>query len=222
MRITSRVALPALGVVLLGALAMAGSALATHEHPRNSPNGAPSINASIVPVFKQCGTGANPTDGQHSPPLGVPSCLPPLPNTTNLSVGPASTGNTTISVRSDSSDVDLTGSATDVRTGSSPAGPLHSGTLGSVARIRFSDHYNCAGLGCTGPYTTPGTGTDTDFGPVPVTCASGNCSVTTSANAVLAGSVVPGKEAVVQVFRIRINDNFPTGTLFAQQGIYIP
>jgi hypothetical protein len=55
-----------------------------------------------------------------------------------------------------------------------------------------------------------------------VTCAGGSCAVTTSANAVLPGSVVPGKQAVVQVFRIRINDSYPTGTLFAQQGIYIP
>jgi hypothetical protein len=219
MRISSRVALPlALGAVLLGAVAMAGSALATHEVPASAPR----IDVSLVPVFKQCGTGANPTNGQHSPPLGVPSCLPPKPNTTNLSIGPASVAAAHIVVRGDSSDVDLTGSATDVRTGSSTSGPLHNGTLGAISRIRFSDHYNCSGLGCTGPYTSPGTGTDTDFGPVPVTCSSGNCTVTTSANAVLPGSVVPGKQAVVQVFRVRINDNFPSGTLFAQQGIYIP
>jgi hypothetical protein len=173
------------------AVAFTSVAMATHQVP--SPTANKTIHISVVPNFKQCGTGANPSDGQHSPPLGVPACLPPLPGSSVAFAGPNFTGSADIS-----------------------------GSVGSTSRIRFSDHYNCAGLGCTGPYTSSGTGTDTDFGPVPVTCTSGTCTVNTSANAVLAGSVVPGKQAVVQVFRVRINDGFPSGNLMAQQGIYIP
>jgi hypothetical protein len=201
------------------AVAFTSVAMATHQVP--SPTANKTIHISVVPNFKQCGTGANPSDGQHSPPLGVPACLPPLPGSSVAFAGPNFTGSADITVRPDSSDVDLVGTSTDVRSGS-VSGPPFSGSVGSTSRIRFSDHYNCAGLGCTGPYTSSGTGTDTDFGPVPVTCTSGTCTVNTSANAVLAGSVVPGKQAVVQVFRVRINDGFPSGNLMAQQGIYIP
>ena len=206
-------------LVALGSLAFAGSALATHPVP--SATGSKTLHYSVVPAFRQCGVGSNPSDGGHSPPLGVPSCLPPIPNSSTAFAGANFTGSADIVVRNDSSDVDLTGTSTDVRTGS-PTGPLFNGSVGSTSRIRFADHYNCGGLGCTGPYTQAGTGTDTDFGPVPVTCTSGNCTVTTSANAVLAGSVVPGKQAIVDVFRLRVNDGFPSGQLLAQQGIYIP
>jgi hypothetical protein len=206
-------------VVALGSLVIAGSAIATHEVPSSS--GDKTLHYSIVPSFKQCGTGANPSNGQHSPPLGVPSCLPPKPTSTIAFAGAAFVGTADITVRNDSSDVDLVGVSNDVRSGS-PTGPPFNGSIGSTSRIRFSDHYNCSGLGCTGPYTTAGTGTDTDFGPVPVTCSSGNCSVTTSANSVLPGSVVPGKQAVIDVFRLRVNDNFPSGNILGHQGIYIP
>jgi hypothetical protein len=186
-----------------------------------TPQSARRIDAGLVPVSRQCGTGSNPANGQHSPPLGTPSCLPPQQNTSALAVGPASVASAHLLVRADSSDVDITASASDVRDGS-PSGPAHNGNIGAVTRIRFTDHYNCAGTGCSSNFNAAGTGSDTDFGPIPVTCAGGSCAVTTSANAVLPGSVVPGKQAVVQVFRIRINDSYPTGTLFAQQGIYIP
>src|SRR6185312_2534684 len=41
------------------------------------PAAASTMNVSLVPTFTQCGSGANPANGVHSPPLGVPACEPP-------------------------------------------------------------------------------------------------------------------------------------------------
>lgn len=200
------------------------SATATHEVPAS----APSIHSSLVPAFKQCGTGGNPANSSHSPPLAVGSCNPPKPSSSQAVVGPTNVGSAQIDVVT--GDVSLTGTDSDIRT---PAGADYDPTTGTdmfaVARIRFTDHYNCSPAPCAGPFTQPGTGTDLDFGPVPISCVANgsaatppgsDCNVTTSANTVVPGSVVPGKQAVVQVFRIRIND--ATNVLFQQQGIFIP
>jgi hypothetical protein len=47
------------------------------------------------------------------------------------------------------------------------------------------------------------------------------CSVSTTANTFYGASAfAAGSEAVVQSFRVRVADH--TGTIFAQQGIYVP
>jgi hypothetical protein len=129
-------------------------------------------------------------------------------------------------------NVTLVGTSSDIQT---PSGadynpnPAGTADLNSTSRIRFTDHYNCFPTGCVGPYTQAGTGQELDFGPVPVECApngstatppGSDCNVSTSANTVVPGSVVNGKEAVVQIFRVRVND--AANALFAQQGIFIP
>jgi Tol biopolymer transport system component len=191
---------------------------ASYEHPQS----APSLSASLVPTFRPCGTGTNPTDGQHSPPLGVPSCLPPIQTSSTVWVGPNFTGTASIDVRPDSSDFDWTIQLTDVRQGSSTGIPNNS-PMSATARIRVSDHNNCGSdPTCEGPYTEPGTGADWDFPQVPIACSSGNCSANTSANALVPGYVVPGKQVVIDVFRLHLGDGFPGGQFFAQQGIYIP
>jgi hypothetical protein len=199
------------------------SATATHEVPQS----APSLHSNLVPAFKQCGTGGNPTTGQHSLPLAVGSCVP-KPASAQARVGPGNVGAANIDVIT--GDVSLTGTDNDVRT---PTGADYDPTTGTdlfaTARIQFTDHYNCFPAPCTGPYTSPGTGTQLDFGPVPISCVANgsatsapgsDCNVTTSANTVVPGSVVPGKQAVVQIFRIRISDY--QNVLFQQQGIFIP
>jgi hypothetical protein len=102
--------------------------------------------------------------------------------------------------------------------------------IGGVALVRIWDHYNCAPNPCAGPYTQTGATTDFDFGPVPADCTVGGpgtgstCAVKTSANAVVPGSVVPGKEANIQIFRIRViqSDASAPGNLLLQEGIYAP
>lgn len=216
------------GAVLGGSLlavGLAGTAVATHEIPAS----APSIHTSLVPAYKQCGTGGNPATGSHSPPLAVGSCVPKK-SSTALVIGAGSTGYANVDVVA--GDVALTGSASDIRTSTGAdynPQPLGTADAFSTARIRFTDHYNCSPAPCAGPFTQPGTGTDLDFGPVPIECTvqgdpatppGSTCSVTTSANTVVPGSVVPGKASVVQVFRIRQADS--SNVLASQQGIFIP
>jgi hypothetical protein len=220
-----------IGLVLGGSLlvlGLAGSAVATHTVPAS----APSLHTSLVPVYKQCNSPSNPANSSHNTPLAVQSCNPPNVSSSQLLIGSGSVGYANVDVLSNGSDVSLVGSATDIR---NPSGgdynpqPVGTADAFSTARIRFTDHNNCTPAPCVGPFTAPGTGTDLDFGPVPIECTvqgdptmppGSTCSVTTSANGVVAGSVVPGKQSNVQIFRIRQSDY--QNTLASQQGIFIP
>jgi hypothetical protein len=213
--------------------------LASAVLPFQTPQSASPITVSLVPSSRQCGTGANPADGQHSPPLGTDSCLPPA--TTGFAhSGTQSTGAAQLSVipgntgtPADEADVSITASLTDVR-GTSPTGadydPNPAGAdLTLVERLRLTDFSNGPGE------DEAGTTTDLDFS-VPVSCATtsdpgvgSTCAANTSADAVLPGAIKEGKQTVIGVFRIRVNDSGPNGTradaddrLFQQQGVYVP
>ena len=92
-----------------------------------------------------------------------------------------------------------------------------------VARIRFTDTKFCSPSPCSGPYTNAGTGTDLDFGPVPIACApagtSNICQVHTSANSVVPGAVQNGFKSSIQIFRVRCTKG---GAVVCQQGIAWP
>jgi Tol biopolymer transport system component len=188
------------------------------------PLSASALNASLVPAFKQCRTGAN---GTHSSPLDVSSCSP-QPTSTSARVGGTDSASASLTVAG--SDVSISINASDIQTpGGADYDPVTGPDLSGVARIRFTDLRSCSPSPCTGPYDKPGTGGDVDFGPVPVSCVpsgdssvppGSDCSVTTTANTVVPGSVVSGKQAVVQLFRVRVTDN--AGNLFMQQGIFVP
>jgi hypothetical protein len=134
-------------------------------------------------------------------------------------------------------DIFITSQATDVRAGD-PSGPDYDpnpngADLTLVEKWRISDHANSSSQSiCT--TSCPGTVADLDF-PVPVECAQtsaadvgSTCAVDTSANAVLPGAIQTSEQAVIQVFRLRLNDAGPDGvpgggddTLFQQQGLYL-
>jgi hypothetical protein len=139
-------------------------------------------------------------------------------------------------------DVLISSSITDVRCKAGVAaavcssantadGPDYSGQLQGTAQIRISDHYNGPGL------NEAATVIDIPF-PVTTTCANtgadpasgGLCSVATSANAVVPGSVKDLQRGVVEIQQLQINDGGTDGqvstttdnTLFEVQGIFIP
>jgi hypothetical protein len=205
---------------------------------QNPQFGSP-IRVSLVPTARECGTVGNPADGEHSPPLGTDSCLPPA--TTGVAhVGTASSGFAQLAVQAgdpsttaDEADVAFDVGLSDVRSGSPSGGDYNPNTGGAdltlAERLRFTDYDN----GPSG--NDPGTTTDFDF-LVPVDCTStasssvgSTCNATTSAEAVTPGSIKEGKRAVVDVFRIKLQDSGPNGNrgdsddrLFEQQGIYVP
>jgi hypothetical protein len=214
---------------LTGLLALPVSALATHPVPQS----ADSIHVSLVPAFRHCGTSSNPANGQHSPPLGTPSCNPPLLNNPNgARLGPLSASSIEWTALPGDLGIELT--LDDVRTSTgADFNPTFGEDIRIYNRIRFSDHYNCVGCDFSGPYDEGGTGTDVDMSAdincVPTgdpTAPPGSaCNVNTTMNSLIPGLFTAGKGVVLQMFRARVHDKATdpaSWVLFAQQGIYIP
>jgi hypothetical protein len=232
-------------VVLAGAFGtLMVSQLSSASHVR--PKGASPFRASMVPAFKQC-TSPNRT---HGGPLVFPSCNPPVQTSDYLTIGSPdannaganSIGTVLLRVKTTSpEDVLINSSGTDIRCrpGTSSTvcnspntadGPDYSGELQGNAMIRISDHYNGPTL------SEAATVTDIPF-PVNGTCANtstnaavgGICSVATTANTVVPGSVKDTQRGVVEIQQLQISDGGVDGlvasagnTLFSVQGIFIP
>jgi hypothetical protein len=231
-------------VLAVGALGlMAVSQVASGSHVR--PKGATPLSASLVPSYKACAT-ANRT---HGAPLAFPSCNPPVQSSNFLTMGspdangaPAnSVASILLKVKSTSpEDVLITSSITDVRCKPATAaavcnsanaadGPDYSGQIQGNATIRISDHYNGPNL------NEAATVVDIPF-PVNGACANnvatnvgGTCTVNTTANAVVAGSVKDTQRGVIEIGQLQISDGgadgqvaSPDNTLFEVQGIFIP
>ena len=144
-------------------------------------------------------------------------------------MGPASIGSVDLTALS--GDLGIEGTLSDVQT---PAGADYGPFLFLVFRIRVSDQSNCAGASCSGPYDRAGTATEQDFNSgsadVTMSCVpqgdpgsppGSDCNVNTTANAVIPGAFTAGKQSVVQLFRVRVNDAQARSVL-AQQGVYVP
>jgi hypothetical protein len=206
----------------------------TIEHPQS----APSIDVSLVPAYRQCGSPSNPGTSEHSPPLAVASCDPVPIGAAHF--GPSGQGVAhltvipgNLSTATDEADVGLTAALSDVRSGSgagSDYNPRPSGTDATlVFRLRLTDSLN----GTSG--ADDGTTSDVDFS-VPIDCsdttdpdAGADCGADTTADAVMPGVVSEDASSIVQVFRVRVLDagsNQVPGDsddrLFAQQGIFAP
>lgn len=206
-----------------------------------APQTAPTINAALVPVFKQCGTGGNPTNAKHAPPLSVGSCAP-SPSSSVAKVGSSSQGSAQLTVvpgdsdptNGDQADVTILASLSDVQTAAgADYAPNPSGAdVTLVYRLRDTDLDNCTG--CPSGYESPGTTTDLDFS-VPINCAptpgpqGSTCAVNTTADAVLSNMTHENKQTVAQIFRLRLNDAGANGVrgdgddkLFAHAGLFVP
>jgi hypothetical protein len=242
MTIKRKMVLPmALAVGALGLMAVSQVASGSHVRPK----GASPLRASLVPSYKACGT----PNRTHGAPLAFPSCNPPVQSSSFLTLGTPdangaganSVGSILLRVKSTSpEDVLINSTITDVRckpatsasvcgTANATDGPDYSGQLQGNATIRISDHYNGPSL------NEAATVIDIPF-PVTGTCANttsttvgATCTVATSANAVVAGSVKDTQRGVVEIGQLQISDGGASGvagaadaTLFEVQGIFIP
>jgi WD40-like Beta Propeller Repeat len=204
---------------------------AAKGYPR--PKGATPLQTSLVPAYKPCTA----PDRTHGPPLASGSCSLPQQASTYLTVGtpdsnglaPSSRGNVryTTVVGNPSTpaneadvkiDVDIVGVLNKVILTS------YSGELRADVGVRITDKNNTPN-----PSTSTATVQDTSF-PVTVTCASGSCSVATTANAVTPGAVLEGKRAIWELGQVKVYDGGADGvasttgdnTLFMDQGVFIP
>ena len=221
------------GEALLTSLGANGGASWQPLHPPGSVN-AKKIDVNLAPVFRQCGAGANTPNSTHGAP-DFPgganpdqSCVPAA-LTGTARVGPLSVGSVQLE-ELPASDIAVKADITDVTTAAgADYNPAAGADLTLVEKIRWTDSYN----GASG--TDRGTVTDFDFS-TPIDCATtsstvigSHCSVNTTANAVIPGMVKSGKAAVLNIFRIRINDSGPDNIrgntddkLFLQQGLFTP
>jgi hypothetical protein len=204
------------------------------------PRAATPVSVSLVPAFEAC-TSSNAT---HGAPLSSPSCSPPVQSSDYLTLGtpdvnglpprgagsvqlkalgenPIDTGN------GDQGDVQIKVSFTDVRKQSDLSD--YTGELQAVLTLRMTDRYNGELL------EDPATSVNTPFA-VTVPCAStpgaegANCSVTTTADAVMADAVREGQRTVWELGQIELYDGGADGdaettgdnTLFAVQGAFAP
>jgi VCBS repeat protein len=226
------------------------------------PKGATPVTFRLVPAFLQC-TAPN---GSHGAPLDASSCSPPVEASSYLTLNapdrPApfnaaagSSGLVTMQVfctdgapspctaaAGDQIDVKIDSTITDVRClgttgGCSAAGGTYSGKLLLNTGLRITDRQNI-------PIQEAATAIDTLF-QVGMQCASGVCSVSTTADAVIPGIVQEQKRAVWQLSRIEVRDGGSDGnlvaagapasgvcppacagnggeTLFLHQGIFVP
>ena len=88
-----------------------------------------------MPVFKQAGTGGNPTNASHAAPLSVGSTTPPgtlaVAHVGTLGTGSAQLAVTPgdVNTAADEANVSFTANATDVRA-TSPTGPDYNPSAG--------------------------------------------------------------------------------------------
>jgi hypothetical protein len=226
-------------------LMMAGAALAQHQTiTQASP-----IYVPLVPVYKQCGTPANPANATRNAPLSTPACNPPAPTASRGRVGPTSIGTmqgTVLeddpSTGADEADIAVTARITDVTDATTGmdynpgAGANDDLTLLTTGRI--TDEANTCGSG-----PCHATSVDVTLG-VPMNCTptanatiGSTCSASTTLEAVFPGLVGGGFNSNTALFRIRVLDAGPNGvregvpptapptgddTLFEQQGIWVP
>jgi hypothetical protein len=207
--------------------------LASYHHPQSASQ----LSLSLVPTFRPCGTPENPTNAQHSSPLSNQACSPPTPGSSVARVGPnaqASAGFTVIPGDTDltngnQADISLIADLTDIQmSAGGDYDPNPTGAdLTEVTRLRITDSANgYGGLAATA--------SEYDFG-VPIACSPTNnprgasCAANTTANTLIPGFVQEQKHAVVQAFRVRIDDSGVNGVrgdsddrIFATQGVFVP
>ena len=208
-------------------------------YPR--PREARSIRWSLVPAFRSC-TSPN---RQHGPPLAYGSCFPAFQETgATLTVGgpdvsgtPAdSTGSLRLTAvpgnpatSADEADVKFDLQISDVRRRADNTD--YAGELVARITLRLTDRLSSTG------FTSGTTGTiqDSPFGPI-VPCVptadpavGATCAVSTTADAVLPGSVPEGKRSVWGLARLEVLDggtdddgDTEPNSVFARPGLFVP
>jgi hypothetical protein len=238
-------------VTLLGGLAMlcllvAAPAQATHPRPK----GTGVYKTALVPAYAECAA----PNRTHGPPLAFPSCNPPAQTSAEATVGTPDANGSPVSFNSyilftpcvgvpgppEDSDLRLDIPLNDVRCTSASCGNAnasgpadYSGQVRVAFTMRLTDHFNAASPGGgIEPATVQDTSIEASF-----TCAQtaststgSTCSMRTSFNAFIPGSVKDTKRALMEVDDLRVYDGGADGvgstaadnTVFLRPGVFIP
>jgi hypothetical protein len=210
------------------------------------PKGATPVVLQMVVAYKGC-TASN---GSHGSPFVAASCSPPVPESGYLTVGtadsngqptkstgymelraicnpPAPTSAPPCIAPGEQGDVGIEISVTDVRRKTDLLD--YTGELEAVLGLRITDHLNGPSL------SSSATVTDLPYSiPVPCTSTADNtvgssCNLTTSADAVLPGTVIETKRTIWELDQVEIRDGGADGsadtapnTPFMRQGVVAP
>jgi hypothetical protein len=202
------------------------------------PKGASPFRVSLVPAYRSC-TAPN---RNHGAPLAYPSCNPPVETSGVLTIGSPdantkaanSTGYVSFtavpgnaSTLADEADAKIKASITDVRRKSDLGD--YTGQLQLVPTLRITDKLNGSSP------VDPATVSDLDF-PVTVPCATtvdtnvgSTCSIATTADSVLPGTIAELKRTILQLGQVKVLDGgadglaaTPDNSPFAIQGVFVP
>jgi hypothetical protein len=208
------------------------------HYPR--PRGATPFRVPLVPAYAQC-TAPN---RNHGSPLVYPSCRPPAPRSSLLTVGtPDANGKGANSIGSvlfrvivgdpdtpaNEADVAVSMNLTDVRR----SGVLtdYTGEIRETTMLRLTDRRS----GPAGNGRDDATMVDVPMS-VDVACSGtpdsavgANCSIATAVNALIPGAVREGERAIWELGTVEVYDGGPDGvgstadnTVFARQGLFVP
>ena len=221
------------------ALTVSGPLGASNPAGYPRPRGASPFRVSLTPAFTQC---TAPND-QHGPPLAFGSCNPPQQASGRLTIGtPDANGNLAASNGSvlyravlddtstvpDEADVRVDATLTDVRRQGTLAD--YTGELSVEQAVQITDHSNGpaqdeAGTVQANPFrfALPCAATSS-------TTTGGSCSLSSTFNALVPGSVAGGKRAIWELGEVDVFDAGPDGqvattsdnTLFERQGVFVP
>jgi 6-phosphogluconolactonase (cycloisomerase 2 family) len=177
------------------------------------PAGAARSRLALVPAFRRCVA----PDRMHGPPLDSPSCSQPRLVSTRLTFGAGATGFVSLKARagdpvtsSDEADVSVRVDLKSVQqTGDASA---YEGPLEAAIDVRLTDAQPFGGA--IEPLTTA----DIQYR-VPLSCAGGRCSVSTSADALVPDTVRERWRTVWQLGQARILDG---DEVLAVQGVFVP
>jgi Tol biopolymer transport system component len=209
-----------------------------NTYPR--PKGATPLRVPLVPANKPC-TAPNST---HGAPLSYDSCAPPQLTSGQLTTGtPDSNG---LPVRMEASlllrvipgnfatpqneaDVKIEAHLNDVLDKSLND---HTGSLRAALPLRITDRDNTPSPGGPGAGTTVPFqyGFDIPCTPDPATNIGSDCSISTTADTLVPGTIKESLRTIWQIGRVRVDDAGPDGnpdttadnTVFAVQGVFVP
>jgi len=197
------------------------------QRPYARPAGATPMRVPLVPAFAQCASG----NRIHGPPLAFPSCNPPQPASPNIAVSDGerrigSVGHLRVGVvagepgGADDADLRLIFRLTNVLNKSDLSD--YTGILQPELVVRLTDREGFQSQTTQDfpfRYSVPCVATDT--------AAGATCALTTSAEAIVPGSITEGTRAIWALDKVRVYDGGPAGdgadaSLFATQGIFVP
>lgn len=186
---------------------------AIDRYPR--PGGATPLLVSLVPAYRQC-TAPN---SQHVTPLAEGSCEPPAQVSSLLTTSRIGQGQGRVTINSvlgnvatpaDEADFKIRSQLSDVRKASDQSD--YTGQVLLTSTVRITDR--ASGFGGV-------SATVSDFRfDMPIACTASvpasngsDCSITTSADALVAGMIREGKRSVISMPRFAVLDAGPDGAL---------